>query len=466
MHLDPLALSRLQFVWVIALHILLPAFTVGLASYIAFAEAMGFFTGRAIYTRISMFWIRIFSVAFGMGVVSGIVMPFQFGTNWSRFSDATANVISPLLAYEGLIAFFLEATFLVVLLFGRRLVPRWVHLLATFAVALGTLSSSFWILAANSWMQTPSGYEVIDGRFFPVDWWRVIFNPSFPYRLAHTVTAFYITTGFVVLGIAAWLVRAGRFVAEGRTIMSATLWVLLVLVPLQIGLGDLHGLNTRQFQPTKLAALEGRYDTAGPAPLTLFGIPDDAHGVMRDEIAVPHLGSLLLTHSWNGPIRGLNDWPAAQRPPVGPPFYGFRIMVGAGLLMLALVLAGNLMRRGDRFVRSRLFLRLCEWAAPLGFIAVLAGWTVTEVGRQPWTVFGLMRTADSVSPSLTGLDVLLSLIGYVIVYAVVFPSGFLVMRRIIRIGPQPQPSDGPVQSGRPTLPVTALPRTPALELVP
>jgi cytochrome d ubiquinol oxidase subunit I len=460
MHLDPIFLSRLQFVWVIALHILLPAFTVGLASYIAFAEGMAFFTGREIYARISNFWIRIFSVAFGMGVVSGIVMPFQFGTNWSRFSDATANVISPLLAYEGLTAFFLEATFLGVLLFGRKLVPRWVHFMAALAVALGTLSSSFWILAANSWMQTPSGYELVDGRFFPTDWWKVIFNPSFPYRLAHTVTAFYITTGFVVLGIGAWLVRAGRFVEEGRTIMSATLWVLLVLVPVQIGLGDLHGLNTLEYQPAKLAALEGRYDTASPAPLTLFGIPDDATGTMHAEIAIPRLGSLLLTHSWDGQIKGLNEWPMDQRPPVGPPFYAFRIMVGVGLLMLAIVLVGNAMRRGGAFVRSNGFLLACQWGAPLGFIAVLAGWVTTEVGRQPWTVFGLMRTANSVSPSLTGMDVLISLIGYIVVYLIIFPSGFFVMRRIIRLGPQAQGSDGPVQSGRPTLPITALPMAP------
>ncbi len=461
MHLDPILLSRVQFVWVIAFHILLPAFTVGLASYIAYAEGMSFFTGREIYARISAFWIRIFSVAFGMGVVSGIVMPFQFGTNWSRFSDATANVISPLLAYEGLTAFFLEATFLGVLLFGRKLVPPWVHFIAALAVALGTLSSSFWILAANSWMQTPAGYEIVDGRFFPTDWWQVIFNPSFPYRLAHTVTAFYITTGFLVLGIAAWMARGGRFLPEARTIISTTLWVLLVLVPLQIGLGDLHGLNTLQYQPTKLAALEGRYDTAAPASLTLFGIPDDATATMHDEIAIPRLGSLLLTHSWDGAIRGLKDWPPDQRPPVGPPFYAFRVMVGAGLLMLALVIAGNLMRRNDRFIRSPMFLLACQWMAPLGFIAVLAGWVTTEVGRQPWTVFGLMRTADSVSPSLTGTDVLISLLGYIVVYAVIFPGGFLVMRRIIRLGPTPQSADasagsGPVQSGRPILPIAAV----------
>jgi cytochrome d ubiquinol oxidase subunit I len=452
MHLDPVFLSRVQFVWVIALHILLPAFTVGLASFIACIEGMSFFTGRTVYARISQFWIRIFSVAFGMGVVSGIVMPFQFGTNWSRFSDATANVIAPLLAYEGLTAFFLEATFLGVLLLGRRLVPRWVHFMAAVAVALGTLSSSFWILAANSWMQTPAGYALIGGRFFPTDWWAVIFNPSFPYRLAHTVTAFYISTGFVVLGIGVWMVRARRFPEEGRIIMSATLWLLLVLVPLQIGLGDLHGLNTLRYQPTKLAALEGRYDSAAPAPLTLFGIPDDARGIMRDEIAIPRLGSLLLTHSWNGRIRGLNDWPVDRRPPVGPPFYAFRIMVGAGLLMLALVVVGNLMRRRDAFVTSVAFLRACQCAGPLGFIAVLAGWTTTEVGRQPWTVFGLLRTSESVTPSLTGPDVLLSLLGYITVYAVIFPGGFLVMRRIVRAGPQSQAIDEPGQGRRAMLP--------------
>ena len=457
MSLDPVLLSRLQFVWVVAFHILLPAFTVGLASYIAFVEGMHFATGREIYGRISGFWVKIFSVAFGMGVVSGIVMPFQFGTNWSRFSDATANVISPLLAYEGLTAFFLEATFLGVLLFGRKLVPRWMHFVSALAVAAGTLSSTFWILAANSWMQTPAGFEIVDGRFFPTDWWQVIFNPSFPYRLAHTVTGFYITTGLVVLGIGAWLVQRGRFVDEGRHMISATLWILLALVPLQIVLGDLHGLNTLRYQPAKVAALEGRYDSAAPAPLTLFGIPDSKAGVMRHEIAVPVLGSLVLTHTLDGEIKGLNDFPPDRRPPVGPPFFAFRIMVGAGLLMLALVGAGTWLRRGDRFMRSTRFLRACQWAAPLGFVAVIAGWVTTEVGRQPWTVYGLLRTADSVSPSLTGRDVMLSFIAYAVVYAIVFPGGFFVLRRIIRLGPQEQSSDGPVQSGRPIGPIVALP---------
>ena len=456
MHLDPLILSRLQFVWVVAWHILLPAFTVGVASYIAVLEGLHFWTKKPIYLQVSAFWIKIFSVSFGMGVVSGIIMPFQFGTNWSRFSDATANVVAPLLAYEGLTAFFLEAAFLGVLLFGRKLVPAWAHFVAALMVAFGTLFSSFWILAVNSWMQTPAGYEVVDGRFFPADWWQVIFNPSFPYRLAHTVVGFYVTTGFVVAGVAAWLIRRGKFVAEGRLMLSTTLWLLLVLVPLQIVLGDLHGTNTRQYQPAKLAAIEGRYDTASPAPLTLFGIPDDKNGVMHDEIAVPWLGSIVLTHSLDGEIKGLKAWPIDQRPPVGPPFFAFRIMVGCGLLMLALVIWGTVLRRGDRFMQSQTFLLSCQATSVLGFVAVLAGWTTTEVGRQPWTVYGLMRTADSVTPSLTGWNVLVTFIGYVVVYLIIFPGGGWVMARIIRQGPAGL-DNATIESGRPAQPVQALP---------
>ena len=456
MHLDPLILSRMQFVWVVAWHILLPAFTVGIASFIALMEGLHFVTKREIYLQVSGFWIKIFSVSFGMGVVSGIIMPFQFGTNWSRFSDATANVVAPLLAYEGLTAFFLEAAFLGVLLFGRKLVPRWAHFVAALMVAFGTLFSSFWILAVNSWMQTPAGYEIVDGRFFPADWWRVIFNPSFPYRLAHTVCGFYITTGFVVLGVAAWLIRRGTFAVEGRLMLSTTLWLLLALVPLQIGLGDLHGLNTLEHQPAKLAAIEGRYDTASPAPLTLFGVPDDKDAVMHSEVAIPWLGSLLLTHSLHGEIKGLKDWPVDQRPPVGPPFFAFRIMVGCGLLMLALVIWGTVLRRGDRLVTSVAFLRSCQGASILGFVAVLAGWTTTEVGRQPWTVYGLMRTADSVTPSLTGWNVLVTFIGYILVYLIIYPGGLWVMARIVKHGPATL-GDATIESGRPMLPVAALP---------
>ena len=458
MILDPLLLSRLQFAWVIAFHILLPAFTIGLASYIALLEALNFATGRDVYFRLSTFWTRIFAISFGMGVVSGIVMPFQFGTNWSRFSDATSNVLSPLLAYEGLTAFFLEAAFLGVLLFGRRLVPRWAHLVAALMVAAGTLFSAFWILSANSWMQTPVGYEVIDGRFFPQDWLKIIFNPSFPYRLMHTVVAFYITTGFVVVGVAAFYLRRGRFVEEARSMLSVTLWLLTIAVPLQIFLGDRHGLNSLQYQPAKVAAIEARWDSVGAAPLTLFAVPDQAKESNRYAVDIPYLGSLILTHDVHGNVRGLKEWAPEERPPVAITFFAFRVMVGIGLLMLALVIVSWWMRAGRRLYDSVWFLRCCQAATPLGFIAVLAGWTTTEVGRQPWTVYGIMRTADSVSPSLTGQDVLISLIGYAIVYLIIFPFGLVLMGRLVRIGPlgiglQPEP----VESGRPDLPVRALP---------
>ncbi len=458
MELDPLLLSRLQFVWVIGWHILLPAFTVGLASYIALLEGMHFFTGRDIYFRISGFWIKIFSVAFGMGVVSGIVMPFQFGTNWSRYSDATANVLSPLFAYEGLTAFFLEAAFLGVLLFGRKLVPRWAHFVAAVMVAFGTLLSSFWILSANSWMQTPAGYELVDGRFYPRDWFAIIFNPSFPYRLGHTVIGFYVTTGFVVAGVAAWLIRRGRFVAEGSRMLSTTLWLLTVLVPLQILLGDEHGLNTLKYQPAKLAAIEAHWDTGNRVPLALFAIPDEQNETNRYSIEVPLLGSLILTHDLNGEIRGLKEWPRDQRPPVAIPFFAFRVMVGIGLLMLAAVAASWWLRWKGRLYDSVWYLRVCEIMAPLGFVAVLAGWTTTEVGRQPWTVYGLLRTADSVSPSLTGSDVLISLVGYMIAYLVIFPAGILIMARFVRKGPEETEAETEmIESGRPGGPVRALP---------
>jgi cytochrome d ubiquinol oxidase subunit I len=457
MELDPLLLSRLQFVWVIAWHILLPAFTIGLASYIAVLEGLHLFTGREIYLRLSSFWLKIFAISFGMGVVSGIVMPFQFGTNWSRYADATANVLSPLFAYEGLTAFFLEAAFLGVLLFGRKLVPPWAHFLSALLVASGTLISAFWILASNSWMQTPAGYTVIDGLFFPADWLQIIFNPSFPYRLAHTIIGFYVTTGFVVLGVAAYTIRRGGFVEEGRIMLSMALWLLTALVPLQMVIGDAHGLNTRDYQPAKLAGIEARWETQARVPLLLFAIPDAASESNRYELEIPYLGSLILTHSLNGTVRGLKDFPPDQRPPVAIPFFSFRIMVGIGIVMLAVVAAGWWLRRRGRLFETAWYLRACQLVAPLGFVAVLAGWVTTEVGRQPWTVYGLLRTADSVSPSLTGLDVALSLLGYILVYLVIYPTGLFFMARIARQGPVETQGEAPIESGRPAQPVIALP---------
>ena len=397
MSFDAVFLSRLQFFWVVALHILLPAFTVGLASYIAVLEGLHFITRRPVYLRLSQFWLKVFAVSFGMGVVSGIVMPFQFGTNWSRFSDAAADIIGPLMAYEGLTAFFLEAGFLGVLLFGRARVPPWVHFAAAILVAAGTLFSTFWILAVNSWMQTPVGHAIIEGRFFPADWWAVIFNPSFPYRLVHTVTAFYITTALVVAGTAAYHLRAGRFREEGVTMLKQAFGLLTILVPLQVLIGDLHGLNTREHQPAKIAAMEANWQTQSRMPLLLFAWPDERAEENRFEIGIPVLGSIILTHERDGIVQGLKDWRPEFRPPVAIPFFAFRLMVGVGIVVFLLVVLSWWQWRRGRLGDTRWFLKLCELASPLGFVAVLAGWVTTEVGRQPWVVYGFMRTSEAVT---------------------------------------------------------------------
>jgi cytochrome d ubiquinol oxidase subunit I len=461
MDLDPLFLSRLQFAWVIAFHIVLPAFTVGLASFIAVLEWLHWKTRDSTYLHISRLWLKIFAISFGMGVVSGLVMPFQFGTNWSQFSDATSNIIAPLLAYEGLMAFFLEAGFLGVLLFGRQRVPQSVHFFAALMVATGTLISAFWILAANSWMQTPQGFVLIDGRFFPDNWFEIVFNPSFPYRLAHTVLAFYVTTGFVVMGVGAYTILRGAYVAEGRRMMSMALGLLTVLVPLQLVVGDLHGQNTRRHQPAKLAAIEALWESKSPMPLTLFAIPDETGERNRFAIEVPYLGSIILTHSLRGTVRGLKDYPAADRPPVAPPFFAFRIMVGIGVLMLITITVGWLLHWRGRLFIAPWYLRSCQIMAPAGFVAVLAGWTTTEVGRQPWTVYGQLRTSESVTPSLTGSDVLYTLIGYMVVYLIVYPIGILMMTRLVRAGPTAMSTEAaPIEGGLPAQPILALPDDP------
>jgi cytochrome bd ubiquinol oxidase subunit I len=464
MRLDPEFLSRIQFAWVVGWHILLPAFTVGLASFIAFLEGAHVLTKRPIFLQLSQFWLRIFAISFGMGVVTGIVMPFQFGTNWSRFSDVAGNVISPLLAYEGLTAFFLEATFLGVLLFGRKLVPPPMHFVAALLVAVGTLSSSFWILATNSWMQTPAGYKVIDGRFFPKDWFEIIFSPSFPYRLAHTVSAFYVTTAFVVLGVGAYTIRRGQRLAEGRMMLRLALWFLAIFVPAQIVIGDLHGLNTFEHQPAKLAAIEGLWDGGRGVPASLIGWPDTVAERNLGEVEIPHLASLYLTHSWDGEVKGLKDFPPDQRAPVAVVYFAFRIMVGIAVLMLAVVGAGLVLMARGHLDQTGWYLRLCQIAAGFGFLAVIAGWTTTEVGRQPWTIYGLVRTAESVSPSLTGSDVVISLVLYVVVYLLIYPVGLSVMLRIVGRGPIPLEEVTPIVSGRPKSPIEALaPATPESE---
>jgi cytochrome d ubiquinol oxidase subunit I len=462
MTLDPVFLSRVQFAWVIGWHILLPAFTVGLAAFIAFLEGAYAFTKRDVFIDLSRFWLRIFAISFGMGVVTGIVMPFQFGTNWSRFADAAGNVVSPLLAYEGLTAFFLEATFLGVLLFGRKLVPAPVHFIAAVLVAIGTLSSSFWILATNSWMQTPAGYEMVDGRFMPRDWQAIIFNPSFPYRLAHTVSAFYVTTAFVVLGVGAYTVLKGKALAEGRTMLRLALGFLTIFVPAQIVIGDMHGDNTLAHQPAKLAAIEGLWDGGAGVPASVIGWPDAAQERNLGEIAIPHFGSVYLTHSWNGAVKGLKNFPVEDRPPVAVVYFAFRIMVGIALVMLLTVVAGLVLWKRARLDRTRWYLRCCECAACFGFIAVIAGWTTTEVGRQPWTIYGLLRTANSVSPSLTGYDVSISLLLYIAVYLIIYPVGLYLMLKIVWRGPSEIEKHGPIEAGHPKGPVEALPTTEAI----
>ena len=431
---DPLLLSRIQFAFVVVFHFLLPAFTIGLASYIAVLEALHLATRKAVYLRISTFWIKVFAVSFGMGVVSGIVMPFQFGTNWSRYSDATANVVAPLMAYEGLTAFFLEAAFLGVLLFGRKRVPRWAHFVAAVMVAIGTLFSTFWILVVNSWMQTPVGFEVVDGRFVPSDWLAVMFNPSFPYRFAHTVTAVYLTTAFTVIGVAAWYLRHARYVEEAKVMIAMGVGLASLLVPAQALIGDAHGLNTLAHQPQKLAAMEGIWETRAGQPAVLFAIPDTANETNRAEVSIPKLASFYLTHDWDGVVQGLKDFARADRPPVAPVFFGFRVMVGMWGIMLALTLWAWWLAWRRRLFTTRAYLRASTWAIPAGYVAVTAGWITTEVGRQPWVVYGHLRTAEAVTPTLTGGDVVVSLLAYLAVYLVVFGAGLYYLVQLVQRG--------------------------------
>jgi cytochrome bd ubiquinol oxidase subunit I len=453
---DALTLSRLQFAFVVVFHFLLPAFTIGLASYIAVLEGLHLATGKAMFLRISRYWIKIFAVSFGMGVVSGIVMPFQFGTNWSRYSDTVADVVAPLMGYEGLMAFFLEAGFLGVLLFGRSRVPRWAHFFAAVMVAIGTMFSAFWILVVNSWMHTPAGYSIVDDRFFPLDWLEVIWNPSFPYRFMHTVTAVYLTTAFAVIGVAAIHLRRGRFVEESRTMLAMGLGLASILVPLQAALGDMHGLNTLHYQPQKLAAIEGIWDTGGRQPMVLFAIPDEAAESNGASIEIPGLASLYLTHSLDGRVAGLRDFPKQDRPPVRIVFFAFRIMLAMWGAMLMLTVWGWWLSLRGRLFSTPPYLHACAWVSPAGFIAVSAGWITTEAGRQPWVVYGLLRTRDALTPNLTSSDVTISLALYALVYAFVFGSGAYFVLKLVRAGPVESSATAEADMGkRPARPLSA-----------
>jgi cytochrome d ubiquinol oxidase subunit I len=433
---DPVLLARIQFAFVISFHILFPAFTVGLASWIVLLEARWLWTDRPIYRSLSEFWTKIFAISFGLGVVSGIVMSYQLGTNWSRWSDTVGNVLGPLIQYEVVTAFFLEAAFLGILLFGRDRVPKGIHFLAACAVALGTLLSSFWILSANSWMHTPAGAELRDGRFFVTDWWQVVFNPSFPYRLTHMVTGMYLTTSFVVAGFSAWYLLRQRFEEHAKIGLSMALGLITVLAPLQIFLGDLHGLNTLHHQPAKIAAMEGHWEGGPRAPLILFAIPDMAAEENHYEIGIPGLSSLILTHELEGKVPGLKQFAPQDRPNATILFFTFRLMVTIGLLMLAVGVTHLFLRFRGRLFETRWFLYLCIACTPIGFVAILAGWFTTEIGRQPWMVYGLMRTADGVTPSLTTWAVATSLTVFVLVYGVIYLAGSYYLVRLLRMGPK------------------------------
>jgi cytochrome d ubiquinol oxidase subunit I len=459
-HLDPLILARIQFGFTVSFHIVFPAITIGLGSYLVVLEALWLLKKDAVYLDLYHFWSKAFAVNFAMGVVSGLVMAYEFGTNWSSFSAFAGGVTGPLLAYEVLTAFFLEAGFLGVMLFGSRKVGPGLHFFATLMVAAGTLVSMTWILASNSWMQTPQGYEVIDGRVVPTDWLAVIFNPSFPYRLVHMALACFLTTALFVGAGGAWHLLKYRDNPRVRTMFSMAMWMVLIAAPIQILAGDQHGLNTLEHQPAKIAAMEGHWsNTPGESvPLILFGLPDMAQQKTRDAIEIPHLGSLVLTHSWNGQIKGLDEFPAQDRPDSTIIFWTFRLMVGLGMLMLLLGLAGVWFRWHGQLYEQRLFLRFALAMGPAGIIALLAGWITTEVGRQPWVVYGVMRTADAVSHH-SALTLSVSLLVFVVVYCAVFGTGISYLLKVVAAGPDRGPPAPDVEHPhqRPARPLSAAP---------
>ena len=432
--LDPLLLSRIQFAFTIGFHILFPTLTIGLAFFLVTLEGLWLRTGNPVYVRLYRLWTKVFALTFGMGVVSGIVMTYQLGTNFGVFAGITGPVLGPLLSVEVLTAFFVEAGFIGIMLFGwNRVGPR-LHFAATVMVLLGTLNSAFWILVANSWMHTPAGTELIDGRFVVTDWWAVIFNPSMPYRVAHMTLASFLTTALVIAGASAFYLLRGRFLPEARRAFSVATLAIAVLAPSQIVMGDLHGLNTLEHQPTKIAAMEGLWETTEGAPLVLFALPDQQAEENRFAIEIPRLASFILTHDWDGEVPGLTAVAPEDRPPVAIVFWSFRIMVGLGFAFLAIGFIGLWLRFRRRLLHASWFHKVCLAFLPAGFVATLAGWVTTEVGRQPYTVYGLLRTADSAS-AVAGWQVALSLLLFIAVYGVLFAVYAVFARRVILHGP-------------------------------
>lgn len=432
-----LTLARIQFGFTISFHIVFPAITIGLASYLAVLEASWLKTRKTVYLDLYHFWVKLFSLCFGMGVVSGLVMAYQFGTNWSGFSNVAGSVTGPLLAYEVLTAFFLEAGFLGVMLFGWNKVGPKLHFTATAMVAIGTLVSATWILASNSWMQTPQGFELVNGKVIPVDWLKIIFNPSFPYRLVHMVTAAYLATALFVSAAAAWQLLRGKNNAAVRKMMSMGLWLILLIAPLQVVIGDMHGLNTLKHQPAKIAAIEGHWENKNsePTPLILMAWPDMAQEKNHFALEIPVLGSLILRHSLTEQIPALKEFPADERPNSTIVFWTFRIMVGLGMLMILLGVGSLWLRYKNQLYQHKPFLRFAVAMGPAGVMAILAGWLTTEIGRQPWVVYGILRTADAVTPH-TSSEVAVTLALFVVIYLAVFGMGTLYVLRLINIGPK------------------------------
>ncbi|MFP4003946.1 MAG: cytochrome ubiquinol oxidase subunit I [Alphaproteobacteria bacterium] len=452
---DPVFLSRIQWAWTISFHILFPAFTIGLASYLFVLEALWLRTKKDAFLNLYKFWVKIFAVSFGMGVVSGIVMSYQFGTNWSVFSDMTGPVLGPLIGYEVVTAFFLEAGFLGIMLFGWNRVGNKLHFLATGLVALGTLLSAFWILSANSWMHTPAGFERVGEQFHPVNWLSIVFNPSFPYRFVHMVFAAYLTTAFVVGSVAAWHMLKGRGTQPVRIMFSMAMWMATLLAPLQLLAGDMHGLNTLEHQPAKVAAMEGNWETRAGQPLHILALVDEEKEKTVPILSIPKAGSLILKHDPNAVVEGLKAFPQDERPPVEIVFWSFRIMVGIGMLMIAVGLGALVLRFTGKLYENRWFHRLVMVMGPAGFIAVLAGWTTTEVGRQPWVVNGILRTADAASTLPAG-SVFTSLAVFVVVYCFIFTLGAYYLIRLMRAGPEGVGPQGEGTARRPKRPFSAV----------
>ncbi|CCG86555.1 cytochrome ubiquinol oxidase subunit I [Erwinia piriflorinigrans] len=460
--LDAFHLARIQFGFTVAFHILFPAITIGLASFLAVLEGLWLKSKNEVYRDLYHFWSKIFAVNFGMGVVSGIVMAYQFGTNWAGFSQFAGSITGPLLTYEVLTAFFLEAGFLGVMLFGWNRVSRGLHFFATCMVALGTIISTFWILASNSWMQTPQGYALQNGIVVPTDWLAIVFNPSFPYRLFHMSIAAFLVTAFFVGASAAWHLLRKNDTPAVRKMLSMALWMALIVSPIQAMVGDAHGLNTLEHQPAKIAAIEGHWENPpGEAtPLILFGIPDMQEERTKYALEIPYLGSLILTHSLDKQVPALKSFPPEDRPNSTVVFWSFRVMVALGMLMILVGVLSLWMRRGQRIYTSRPFLWFVLLMGPSGLIALVAGWITTEIGRQPWVIYGLLRTRDAVSLH-SNLQMAISLIVFLVVYFSVFGIGYTYLANLIKKGPQEgegghTPEGGPGTSHTPSRPLSAV----------